>query len=103
MKLSLAVFCLINQVSAACDFNTDKTAMGFNSRAKGSIADITVSTPADNVLRIQRTGKEKVMIELSLKDGKMDEKQVMCNFKSIFAIPGPRIFLHGFVSKGALM
>jgi len=58
MKLSLAVFCLINQVSAACDFQTDIASMTFNPDSKGKTsAAITVTSPADGIVRIQAVTK----------------------------------------------
>jgi len=84
MKLSLAVFCLINQVSAACDFNTDKDAIKFNSENKGTISDITITEQGNNIIRIQRTGKEKTTLELPLLESKMDADEVRCDFKTIY-------------------
>jgi len=88
MKLSLAVFCLINQISAACDFNTDKGAFNINKTSKdlekGSLSDITVTDRPNNTVRIQNVGSEKVFVELPLFEGKMDDEQVRCDFKTVY-------------------
>ena len=87
MKLpSLAVFCLINQVSAACNFNTDVSAIFFHSVSKeriSDIRDIKVTSLDDKTVRIQHTSKNRVLMELPLKTVSIDKMQVGCDFKTL--------------------
>ena len=86
MKLSLAVFCLINNVFGACDFGTLQSDITLHENSKGSTADFTVTQPDSNTVRITHTSDTDIWLQLPMKIQRSDRSKLVCDFKNLYML-----------------